>query len=79
MKAVRKVTKREKLGAVTNAISLGTQSMTEGNPVKYEYLNNRLAFEWGEADKKIAHEEKLELLRERAEAARDERQIATER
>ncbi|RLN70955.1 hypothetical protein BBJ28_00025968 [Nothophytophthora sp. Chile5] len=79
VKSVRKVTKCEKLSAVTDAISLGIQSMNEGSSAKYAYLNNRLAFEREEANKKRAHEEKLELLRERAEVAREERQVAAER
>ncbi|KAE9161303.1 hypothetical protein PF004_g30870 [Phytophthora fragariae] len=53
--------------------------MAGGNAEKYTYLNNRLNFEKEEAAKKRQHEEMMEMRREDAERAREDRLLSAER
>ncbi|KAE9043448.1 hypothetical protein PR003_g5651 [Phytophthora rubi] len=73
-----KVTKTERVAAVTDAIALAIGEMNKGNPEKYAYLNSRLQFEKEEAERKREHEVRMEAQRQRAERARDERLLAAE-
>ncbi|KAF1787832.1 hypothetical protein GQ600_6227 [Phytophthora cactorum] len=74
-----KVTKLERVSAVTDAIALAITEMNKGDPQKYAFLNSRLQFEKEEAEKAREHEIKMELHRQEAQRARDERLLAAER
>ncbi|KAG2854137.1 hypothetical protein PC129_g15234 [Phytophthora cactorum] len=74
-----KVTKLERVSAVTDAIALAITEMNKGDPQKYAFLNSRLQFEKEEAEKAREHAIKMELHRQEAQRARDERLLAAER
>ncbi|KAG3112500.1 hypothetical protein PI124_g24686 [Phytophthora idaei] len=74
-----KVTKLERVSAVTDTIALAITEMNKGYPEKYAFLNSHLQFEKEEAEKAREHEIKMELHRQEAERARDERLLSAER
>ncbi|KAG2762304.1 hypothetical protein Pcac1_g25924 [Phytophthora cactorum] len=53
--------------------------MNKGDPEKYAFFNSRLQFEKDEVEKSREHEIKMELHRQEAERALDERLLAAER
>ncbi|KAG2931604.1 hypothetical protein PC114_g2101 [Phytophthora cactorum] len=68
-----------RVSAVTDTIALAITEMNKGDPEKYAFFNSRLQFEKDEVEKSREHEIKMELHRQEAERALDERLLAAER